>query len=59
MFTHFLCLCPLRLAIMLNFDISKVAYCTIIIIIVIIIIIIIIAFFNSHVAVPFHICDNT
>ena len=43
---------------MLNFDISKVAYCTIIIIIVIIIIIII-AFFNSHVAVPFHMCDNT
>ena len=42
---------------MLNFDISKVAYCTIIIIIVIIIIII--AFFNSHVAVPFHMCDNT
>ena len=26
MFIHFLCLCPLRLAIMLNFNISKVAY---------------------------------
>ena len=26
MFIHFLCLCPLRLAIMLNFHISKVAY---------------------------------
>ena len=25
MFIHFLCLCPLRLAIMLNFNISKVA----------------------------------
>ena len=25
-FIHFLCLCPLRLAIMLKFDISKVAY---------------------------------
>ena len=25
MLTHFLCLCPLRLAIMLNFNISKVA----------------------------------
>ena len=28
MFIHFLCFCPLRLAIMLNFNISKVAYCT-------------------------------
>ena len=27
MFTYFLCLCPLRLVIMLNFNISKVAYC--------------------------------
>ena len=27
MFIHFLCLCPLRLAIMLNFNISKGAYC--------------------------------
>ena len=27
MFIHFLCLCPLRLVIMLNFNISKVAYC--------------------------------
>ena len=26
MFIHFLCLCPLRLAIMLNLNISKVAY---------------------------------
>ena len=26
MFINFLCLCPLRLAIMLNFNISKVAY---------------------------------
>ena len=26
MLIHFLCLCPLRLAIMLNFNISKVAY---------------------------------
>ena len=26
MFIHFLCLCPLRLAIMLNFNTSKVAY---------------------------------
>ena len=26
MFIHFLCFCPLRLAIMLNFNISKVAY---------------------------------
>ena len=26
MFIHFLCLCPLRLAIMLNFNIAKVAY---------------------------------
>ena len=26
MFIHFLCLCPLRLAIMLNFNISKVVY---------------------------------
>ena len=28
MFIHFLCLCPLRLAIMLNFNILKVAYST-------------------------------
>ena len=28
MFIHFLCLCPLRLAMMLNFNISKVAYYT-------------------------------
>ena len=27
MFIHFLCLCPLSLAIKLNFNISKVAYC--------------------------------
>ena len=27
MFIRFLCFCPLRLAIMLNFNISKVAYC--------------------------------
>ena len=27
MFIHFLCLCPLRLVIMLNFNIPKVAYC--------------------------------
>ena len=26
MFIHFLCLCPVRLVIMLNFNISKVAY---------------------------------
>ena len=26
MLIHFLCLCPLRLAIMLNFNISKVTY---------------------------------
>ena len=27
MFIHFFCLCPLSLAIKLNFNISKVAYC--------------------------------
>ena len=27
MFIHFLCLCPLRLAIMLSFNIAKLAYC--------------------------------
>ena len=27
MFVHFFCLCPLRLVIMLNFNIPKVAYC--------------------------------
>ena len=27
MFIHFLCLCPLRLVIMLNVNVSKVAYC--------------------------------
>ena len=29
MFIHFFCLCPLSLAIKLNFNISKVAYCLI------------------------------
>ena len=26
MFVHFLCFCPLRLAVMLNFNVGKVAY---------------------------------
>ena len=30
MFIHFFCLCPLSLAIKLNFNISKVAYCCIV-----------------------------